>query len=44
MEILKKFKQYFGNMEIYKICKKYKIKNYTINNDNSVDVNSDVDL
>jgi len=44
MEILKKFKQYFGNMEIDKICKKYKIKNYTINNDNSVDVNSDVDL
>src|SRR5574344_693371 len=44
MKILKKFKQYFGNTEIDKICKKYKIKNYTINSDNSVDVDDNVKL
>jgi hypothetical protein len=44
MKILKKFKQYFGNTEIDKICRKYNIKNYTINSDNSVDVDGDVKL
>src|SRR5574344_681788 len=44
MKILKKFKQYFGNTEIDKICKKYKIINYTINSDNSVDVDDNVKL
>jgi hypothetical protein len=44
MGIIKKFKQYFGNTEIDKICKKYKIKNYTINSDNSVDVDDNVKL
>jgi hypothetical protein len=44
MKILKKFKQYFGNTKIDKICKKYKIKNYTINSDNSVDVDDNVKL
>jgi len=44
MKILKKIKKYFGNTEIDKICKKYKIVNYTINSDNSVDVDGDVKL
>jgi hypothetical protein len=44
MKILKKFKQYFGNTEIDKICRKYDIIDYTINSDNSVDVDGDVDL
>jgi hypothetical protein len=30
--------------DIHKICKKYGIKNYTINEDGSIDVNDDVDL
>jgi hypothetical protein len=30
--------------EIIKICEKYKIKNYTINDDGSIDVAGDVDL
>jgi hypothetical protein len=30
--------------EIKKICEKYSIKNYTINSDGSIDVNSDVNL
>lgn len=29
---------------IHEICKKYRIKNYTINDDGSIDVNDDVDL
>jgi hypothetical protein len=44
MKILKKFKQYFGNTEIGEICRKYNIKNYTINSDNSVDVDGDADF
>jgi hypothetical protein len=44
MGIVKKFKQYFDNTEIDKICKKYNIINYTINSDNSVDVDGDVNL
>ena len=30
--------------EIHKICKKYRIRNYTINPDGSIDVNGNVDL
>jgi hypothetical protein len=44
MKILKKFKQYFGNTEIDKICRIYKIINYTINSDNSVDVDGNVNF
>jgi hypothetical protein len=33
-----------SNKDIDAICKKYGIKNYTINSDGSVDVNGDVDL
>ena len=37
------FKNY--TMEtIHDICKRYNIKNYTINPDGSIDVNGDVDL
>jgi hypothetical protein len=31
-------------MTIDEICEKYKIKNYTVNDDGSIDVNGDVDL
>jgi Leucine-rich repeat (LRR) protein len=31
-------------MDINEICKKYNIKNYTINSDGSIDVNGDVNL
>jgi hypothetical protein len=44
MGIIKKFKQYFGNTKIDEICRKYNIKNYTINSDNSVDVDDNVKL
>jgi len=44
MKILKKFKKYFGNTEIDEICRKYEIKNYIINSNNSVDVNDNVSL
>jgi len=44
MEHIKKYKIFESNTEIDKICRKYKIKNYTINSDNSVDVDGDVDL
>ncbi len=30
--------------DIHKICKKYRIKNYIINDDGSIDVDGDVDL
>jgi hypothetical protein len=33
-----------NNSEIHKICKKYGIKNYTINDDLSIDVDGHVDL
>jgi len=39
------FKKSIDNeWEIHKICKKYGIKNYTINDDLSIDVDGDVDL
>jgi hypothetical protein len=43
MKYLKLFEN-FDQSEIDKICKKYKIKNYTINPDGSIDVDGDVDL
>jgi hypothetical protein len=33
-----------SEFKIHKICKEYKIKNYTINDDLSIDVDGDVDL
>ena len=33
-----------SSREIEEICRKYRIKNYTINEDGSIDVNGDVDL
>jgi hypothetical protein len=44
MGIIKKYKIFESNTEIDKICRKYNIKNYTINSDNSVDVDGDVYL
>jgi hypothetical protein len=44
MGIIKKYKIFESNTEIDKICRKYDIKNYTINSDNSVDVDGDVNL
>jgi hypothetical protein len=44
MKHLRKYKIFESNTEIDKICRKYKIKNYTINSDNSIDVDGDVDL
>ena len=33
-----------NEQEIHEICKKYRIRNYTINSDGSIDVDGDVDL
>jgi hypothetical protein len=42
MKHLRKYKIFESNTEIDKICRKYDIINYTINSDNSVDVNDNV--
>jgi hypothetical protein len=42
MKHLRKYKIFESNTEIDKICRKYNIINYTINSDNSVDVNDNV--
>src|SRR5574344_993194 len=42
MKHLRKYKLFESNTEIDKICLKYDIKNYTINSDNSVDVDGNV--
>jgi hypothetical protein len=44
MKHLRKYKIFESNTEIDEICEKYKIENYTINNDNSVDVDGNVNL
>ena len=44
MKHLRKYKIFESNTEIDEICRKYGIVNYTINSDNSVDVDGDVDL
>ena len=44
MNYLKKFESFQTHDEIHKICKQYKITNYTINSDGSIDVNGDVNL
>jgi hypothetical protein len=44
MKHLRKYKIFESNTEIDKICLKYDIKNYTINSDNSVDVDNGVYL
>jgi hypothetical protein len=44
MKHLRKYKIFESNTEIDTICKKYNIKNYTINSDNSVDVDGDADF
>jgi hypothetical protein len=40
----KLFKESVNVENIHKICKEYKIKNYTINDDGSIDVDGDVDI
>ena len=42
--MMKMFEQFKNEEEIKKICKRYDIKNYTINTDGSIDVDDDVDL
>ncbi len=42
--MIKLFEQFNNEQEIINICKKYKIKNYTINPDGSIDVDGDIDL
>jgi hypothetical protein len=42
MKHLRKYKLFESNSQIDTICEKYKIKNYTINSDNSVDVDGKV--
>jgi hypothetical protein len=44
MKHLRKYKLFESNSQIDTICEKYKIKNYTINSDNSVDVDRYVNL
>ncbi len=44
MKHLRKYKIFENNTDINKICKKYDIENYTINSDNSVDVDGDICL
>ncbi len=42
--MIKLFEQFNNEQEIHDICKEYKIKNYTINPDGSIDVDGDVNL
>ena len=42
--MIKLFEQFNNEQEIINICKKYNIKNYTINPDGSIDVESDLYL
>ncbi len=42
--MIKLFEQFNNEQEIIEICEKYKIKNYTINPDGSIDVNGNVKL
>ncbi len=44
MKHLRKYKIFESNSQIDTICEKYDIENYTINSDNSVDVDGDVNL
>jgi hypothetical protein len=44
MKHLRKYKLFESNSQIDTICEKYDIENYTINSDNSVDVDGDVNL
>ena len=42
--MIKLFEQFNNEQEIHDICKKYKIENYTINPDGSIDVDDSVGL
>ena len=42
--MIKLFEQFSNEQKIHDICKKYNIKNYSINTDGSIDVDGNVDL
>ena len=42
MKLIKNFKKFFDNRKIDAICKEYRIENYTINSDGSIDVDDNV--
>jgi len=44
MKYVKLFENFISDNEIHEICKEYKITNYTINSDGSIDVQGDVFL
>jgi len=44
MKYVKQLKDYLREKNIWRICMMYGIKNYTINSDNSIDVDGDVNL
>jgi hypothetical protein len=44
MKLIKGFKKFFDNRKIDSICDKYNIKNYTINQDGSIDVDGNVSI
>jgi len=44
MKYLKEWKIFENHDNIYEICRKYGITNYTINSDGTIDVDGDVDL
>ena len=44
MKHIKIFENFNNDKEIHTICRKYGIKNYTINPDHSIDVDGDVDI
>ncbi len=42
--MIKLFEQFNNEQEIHDLCKEYRIKDYTINSDGSIDVNGNVNL
>jgi hypothetical protein len=42
--IIKSFKLFESHQDIHDLCKQYKINNYSINSDGSIDVDGDVNL
>ena len=42
--MIKLFEQFNNEQEIHDLCKEYRIKDYTINSDGSIDVNGNVKL
>lgn len=44
MKYIKLYEELFNNDEFKHYCELYNIQNYTINSDNTIDVNGDVDF